>query len=308
MRRLGAVLLAVVGVLLAGCGVRLDTPPPQVPAPDAAEQVRQDAARAAGDLHALARSARTAAGDDAALTEVLITVESAAAEHHAALGGVWEPWPGAGPEATDHPGPDAVPAAPPTAEDAGPQDVLALLEDSAAAAHAGALTHAGDLGRLLASVAISRSVHAEDLAGVLGGRAQTLPAEALPVPEPGAIDPETSRDVDAARYAFEVIAARSSGDERAAALERSGQLEQVAGAVDPEQDQREIAYDITGSGQEPPSNGSLAAAAELDVLRAYVALLAGEGEDRQAVLAAAAHAGEQARSWDGALPALPGLS
>src|SRR5699024_9408907 len=131
-------------------------------------------------------------------------------------------------------------------------------------------------------------------AAALGVEGHTLPAEPLPAPEPGTVDPETSRTVDAARYAFEVIAARSSGEQRAAASQRAGHLADVADAVDPEQDAREVAYDITGSAEAQ----ALATAAELDVLRAYVTLLSVDGGDREAVLAAAVHAAGQVRAWD----------
>ncbi|WP_324653065.1 hypothetical protein [Georgenia sp. H159] len=300
MRALAAALLAAVA--LTGCGVRLDTPPPEVPVADATEQARQDAARAAADLHGAAQAARATLTGDEALSAVLTAVETTSTEHHAALGGVWEPWPGSGPEAT-HPAPQTAPA--PTAEavDASPAAVLALLEESAAAAREGALAHGGDLGRLLAAVAISRTYQAADLARALSVPAETLPAAPLPAPEPGTVPADTSRALDAARYALEVVAARSSGGQRAAAVARAEHLSEVAGGVDPEADRRDVAYDITGA-----EGRSLAAAAELDVVRAYVAALAEEDADREAVLAAATHAAGQARTWDGTLPPLPGLS
>lgn len=298
-RALGAALLAA--VTLTGCGVRLETPPPEVPVADAAEEVRQQAARAASELHAAARSARTAA-DEPEVVEVLVAVETAAARHHAALGGLWEPWPGAGPDATASPGPDATPT--PTPADSTPGDVLDLLEESAAAARDGAIDQAGELGRLLGSVAISRTHLAADLGGALGVDVQTLPAAPLPAPEPGSVDPGTSRAVDAARYAFEVVAARSDGGQRDAAVARAAQLAAVAGAVAPEEDEREVAYDVSGA----DTTRDLAGAAELDVVAAYLALLDGDRTDRAAVLDAATHAARQARSWDTALPVLPGLS
>src|SRR5699024_1125541 len=83
---------------------------------------------------------------------VLVAVESAAAAHHQAVGGVWEPWPGAGPQATAYPS-DGTPAPPPPTP-AGAAEVLDLLEEGAAQARAAALADTGSLGQVLASVAI----------------------------------------------------------------------------------------------------------------------------------------------------------
>lgn len=300
-RALGAALLAA--LTLTGCGVRLETPPPEVPTAGAVEQARQDAALVAAQLHDVAGAAAAAA--DAELGAVLTAVQAASGEHHEALGGVWEPWAGAGPEATAYPEDPTTPAPAPTAT---PQEVLGLLEQGAADARADALDHDGGLGQLLAAVAISRTWLAVDLARALSVEGDRLPAAPLPAPAPGTVDAQTSRAVDAARYAFEVVAARSSGPQRQAAVERAEQLALVAGAVAPEEDEREVAYDVSDVvGAEAPER-ALAGAAELDVLGAYVALLGTPLEDRETVLDAATYAAGQARSWDTALPALPGLS
>ncbi|PYF99894.1 protein of unknown function [Georgenia satyanarayanai] len=299
-RALGAALLAA--LTLTGCGVRIETPPPVVPTADAVEQARQGAALAAAELRDAAAVATDDGGD---LEQVLAAVEAASAEHHEALGAVWEPWPGAGPEATAYPEDPTTPEAAPPAT---PQQVLDLLEESAAAAREDALDHDGELGQLLAAVAISRTWLAVDLARALSVEAERLPAAPQPAPAPGTVDPRTSRSVDAARYAFEVVAARSSGAQRDAAVARAEQLGLVAGAVAPEDDEREVAYDVSDvAGTERPER-ALAGAAELDVVGAYVALLGTAAEGRERLLDAAAYAAGQARSWDTALPALPGLS
>ncbi|MBD8060789.1 DUF4439 domain-containing protein [Oceanitalea stevensii] len=300
-RALGAALLAA--LTLTGCGVRLETPPPEVPTADAGEESRQDAALVAAQLRDAAGAAATDDGAD--VGEVLTAVEEASAEHHEALGGVWEPWPGAGPDATAYP---EDPTAPAPAAAATPQEVLELLEEGAATAREDALAHDGELGQLLAAVAISRTWLAADLARALSVDAERLPAEPQPAPEPGTVDTETSRAVDAARYAFEVVAARSSGGQREAAAVRAEQLALVAGAVAPEEDEREVAYDVSDAADAEAPERALAGAAELDVLGAYVALLGTPVEDRETVLDAATYAAGQARSWDTALPALPGLS
>ena len=298
----GAALLAAV---LAGCGVRLDGPAPTAPEPDSQEQIRQQAARAAADIYAAAQSARDAAEEDD-VRDVLLAVEQAATAHHHALGGVWEPWPGAGPEAATYPGEDLPPPSPAPA--ATPRDVLKLLGSAASGAHTAALDQVGlqegGSAVLLGSIAISTSYLAADLADSLGTSASSLPAEPLPPPAPGSVDPDTSRAVDGARYALEVVAARSSGPQRDGAAGRAGELAAVADAVRPENDIRQVAYDITGT----TTDGDLAGLAELDVVGAYLALFDGEAGDPAAVLAAATHAAGQARSWDVTLPALPGLS
>ncbi|TNC16727.1 DUF4439 domain-containing protein [Georgenia sp. 311] len=298
-----ALAAALVAATLAGCGVRLETPPPEVPVADAAETARQEAALAAAELAVLAAAAATTA-QDPAVAAALTAVATASGEHDAALGGVWEPWPGAGPDATEPPGPS--PTVAETAPAATPEDVLGDLTVAADSAQAGALAQTGELGELLASVAISRTYLAADLAAALGTEVTTLPAAPLPVPEPGTLDPDTSRTLDAARYALVVAAARSTGAERGAAADRADHLAAVAGAVAPEDDRREAAYDLTGVDAEDPA--ALAAAAELDVVRVYVMLLASAQEGRAELLAAAVDAAGEARSWGAALPALPGLS
>ena len=101
-----------------------------------------------------------------------------------------------------------------------------------------------------------------------------------------------------------MVAARSSGAQRDAASERAGQLAAVGDAVLPEEDTRQVAYDISGT----TSDRDLAGLAELDVVGAYLTVLDGEPGDPAAVLAAATYAAGQARSWDVTLPALAGLS
>jgi len=299
------VTAALLALVLAGCGVRLDSAPPTAPSPDPQEQVRQQAARSAADLYAAAQAARDTTEDDA-VRDALLAVEQAASAHHHALGGVWEPWPGSGPEATTYPGAD--PAAPTPTPTATAQDVLGLLESTASDAQSASLEQVGledgGVAVLLGSIAISANYLAADLAGALGGEASQLPAAPLPAPAPGSIDADTSRLVDGARYAFEVVAARSSGAQRDAASERAGQLAAVGDAVQPEEDTRQVAYDISGT----TSDRDLAGLAELDVVGAYLTVLDGDPGDPAAVLAAATYAAGQARSWDVTLPALPGLS
>ncbi|MEE6272700.1 hypothetical protein V2J56_04975 [Georgenia sp. MJ206] len=325
--------------LLAGCGVRLETPPPTIPSPPAAEVLRQDVALEARDLTARSASALSAGGTSDAVADALTDVEEAATAHLAALDGVWEPWPGSGPDATapptaapgaGSPGPGGAPGA--AAGGAGataagaatPADVLALLVAGARTAH-DAARGPGETAPLLAAVAISRTYAAVDLAAALGTEAD-VPL-GTPLPDPGgagaqagagadadlpAVGAETVHALDAGRYAFEVVAARTSGRERDAALARAAHLAGVVRAVG--DGAEPVAYDVTGplgsplAGQTPER--SLAAVAELDLVTAWVGELASVTDlaQRAAVLDAAHHAAGQARSWGATLPALPGLA
>lgn len=307
-RILRAVVAVVVVLFLAGCSVRWDTPPPQVPSGDAAETVRQDAAREAAELVALA-AAVTA---DDATTAVLAEVQAASQVHLDSLGGVWEPWPGAGPDATAYPTERPSPSAPPGQATAG--EVLDALTAGAAAAREAARATPGELGQLLGSVAISRTFAAVDLAAALGEPVPDLPAAPLPTPAEN-LDAATVQVLDAARYAFEVVAAQSSGPQRESAVERAGELGVLAATPVAGEDLREVAYDVTDALSSAPQGSTpqrhLAAQAELDVMTALLALLGSTGAPLPSaddLLAAATYAAGQARSWDATLPALPGLA
>ena len=300
------VMVALLGV--AGCSVRLDTPPPAVPVADAAEGARQATARESAELVALAG----AVSGDHATAAVLDDVQAAAEVHLAALGGVWEPWPSAGPDATAYPTESPSPSAPPATATAG--EVLDALATGAAAARDAAYATPGELGQLLGSVAISRTFAAVDLAAALGEPVPDLPAAPLPAPAEY-LDAATVQVMDAARYAFEVVAAQSSGPQRESAVERAGELGVLAATPVPGEDLREVAYDVTDALSSAPEGTTpqrhLAAQAELDVMTALLALLGSTDTplpSAQDVLAAATYAAGQARSWDATLPALPGLA
>ncbi|MEE6280308.1 hypothetical protein [Georgenia sp. MJ170] len=308
LSRTARVVVALVTLLLlAGCSLRWDTPPPEVQAPDAAEVARQAAATQSATLAGLA----VPDGDDAAAA-VLADVAVDAEAHLAALGGVWEPWPGAGPGATAYPtAPPAPSAAPPlTAEQA-----LTTLVDGAGSAGEAAAAAPGELGRLLAAVSVSRTFAAADLAAALG--VAPPPSAGAPLPAPAAgLDAPTVQALDAARYAFEVVAAQSSGGARETAVERATELGALAASEVPGEDLREVAYDVSTVLAAAPEGTTpqrhLAAQAELDVMTAFLARLASADAaplpDAAALVAAATHAAGQARSWDAELPALPGLT
>src|SRR5659263_452359 len=153
-RRRPRALRLVVAVLavttaLAGCGIRLETPAPTAPAPDATEIVRSRSVDDALELAAGARAAGTAA--NAVVLAVLAQVADFSDQHAVELGGVYDSG-----LATPTPGTPTPTAGSTSAPD--PGQVLALLAtaDRTAAADAGVVAD-GELARLLASIAASRA-------------------------------------------------------------------------------------------------------------------------------------------------------
>ena len=234
-RRLVSLLLAALATLsLAGCGdVRLETQAPPAAAPDAAEQHRQELALSTRQLAADAEHATTTADPDVA--ELLGLIAADAQVQLDALGGVWEP-------AGRH-----LAAGVPRG-DAG--DVLAQLSTTATVLREDAVEAGGDVAPLLAGISVSRSLRADQLGALLGADPATL-EPALPM----SLDPSTSvdlvRTVDAIGQAWEISAARASGDAQRADAERgerwrgdAQELATLAGVADTGDDPRDISYDL----------------------------------------------------------------
>ncbi|MCB7137705.1 DUF4439 domain-containing protein [Cellulosimicrobium marinum] len=261
-RRRGRAALALglmAAVLLTGCGVRLETPEPTEPSPDAREVARRTAV---DDALAVAELAEEVApsSTDAALVAALDQAASFARLHADALGGEYDsglPDPEGATDATGTPtvevtttapgattgtvspgaseapiddtddeagaGGDGAAEAPPTAEDV----VVALVGATQRTRASADATRDADLARLLGSVATSELVSARRLAALTGSDAAAdLPVGAAPVAEAptgvGAADLATLVAAeDAAGYAYEVRAARSDGDARSDALARA---------------------------------------------------------------------------------------
>lgn len=268
--RRGITLALACALLLGGCGVRLDSPPPTEPVPDPVEIVRRTAVDDALLVAEQARLVQEREGTKKAVAEVLAHVEDDSAQHVAQLGGVYS----SGLESrSTTPSPSASPTARP-----GPGRVLSTLTDAAARnATAADVCEDGELARLLASISASQRLAARELADATG---EPRPSEARPtVPgtdaeqeaTPGA-EPTTppaglaSEDLnslvlaeDSAGYAFEVRAARTDDDGVRTRLldrarvhrERAEDWAVVAEVSETEKDPRRSAYELPDGGLAP---------------------------------------------------------
>ncbi|AEG43984.1 DUF4439 domain-containing protein [Isoptericola variabilis] len=188
-RRAVAVVAAVVAAVLAGgCGVRLETPPPSEPVPDALEVVRRTAVADALVVAEQAEQLAAGAGDEALLAE-LERVGAAARLQAAELGGVYD-------SGLDDPTPSASPQVSETTEPVTPADLVRTLSDAAARSRSAASTTTdGPLARLLASVGASQTVSATRLAGMTDAEPPAHVAPEIPVPpEPGTDEADGSDD------------------------------------------------------------------------------------------------------------------
>ncbi|WP_250447385.1 DUF4439 domain-containing protein, partial [Actinotalea sp. C106] len=338
--RLGALL--TVGLLLAGCGLRLETPHPDPLEPDAVETVRQRTTADAVALGVLAR--RTDPEGESAATGVLEQVAEASEAHVASLGGLYDPGPGYAPtadpedaatqedatqeDAADRSGTSAQDGsgeqdeaeddAEAEAEDEGDEgptealpatleDLTALLAQTAATARDDVLdVEDGDLARLLASIATSRLLLAEALAEATPSTqappSGTEELEPFTIPEelPSGL---TAADVtvlvrseDAAGYAWEVLAARSSEAARSTAARRAALHRQRAEAwaqtgalsgtgIDPRRNVYTLPETLTATEDLTAARAALGEVEE-GLTRTYATLVATVGlEDRSAMLA-----------------------
>ena len=331
-RRARAAAALACAALLAGCGVRLDTPPPGAPSPDAIEALRQDEAVNAATI---AQTVSQITAADPAVSAQLQAAAADAGAHAEALGGVWVAWPEGAPTGVATP---EVSTAAPVAEP-GALDVLTLLRDGAASARTGALQADDDaLAAALLAVSISRGQGAAGLSAALGKddtASAGSPLTAEDLLEHGAGGP-TLLVLDSARFALETVAARSQGVARTTAAGQADHLQDLvdaaiaAGAPD----ERMGAYDFGAQpgdggvvdGRAPAADGAgrgavaaaggvdltpeqtLAVAAQERLLEHWTHVAAGAGPGiREPLVAAAEDAATQVRAWGGTLPAMPGL-
>ncbi|WP_163188515.1 DUF4439 domain-containing protein [Cellulosimicrobium sp. SL-1] len=329
-RLLAVVTVLATGVLAAGCGVRLDTPPPTEPSPDTVEVLRSGAVDDALAVAALVADVTPRVTDPAALA-VLGEAAAFADRHVDALGGVYdsgleEPTEPEGDVAgdaetgtagTDAPGTGTDAAGTPAPGTATTDDVVTALVG--AAERTGAAADASPdarLARLLASVAASEHVSAQRLAAATGSTAAAGLAEPPPVDDApggvGAADLATLVEAeDAAGYGYEVRAAQSEGDVRTAAVARAAQHRAraqgwalAAGTDGTPQDPRRVAYALPDG----TDAAALARQVESGLAQTYASLVAAAAPTSRAeAVALLADAWASAVAWGEAPVAFPGL-
>ncbi len=175
-RRVRALVAAVlVAGLTAACGVRLETPPPSEPVPDALEVVRRTAVADALVIAEQAETVVAMARKKGVRTE-LERIAAASRQQATELGGVYD----SGLEAR---APTASPEVSGSADPVTAADVAHTLADAAARSRSAASTAPdGPLARLLASVGASQTVSATRLARLTGADAPAPVTPQIPVP------------------------------------------------------------------------------------------------------------------------------
>jgi hypothetical protein len=337
-RRSGLTALALTcAIILSGC-VRLETPPPTEPVPDAAEVVRRTAVADALLVAEQADAAAAAEGVRADVVVELQRISDATTEQAQQLGGEYDS--GLGDIVTERSG--ASPSA--STPEPTPRAVVTSLVDAATRTRAAAdQSQLGPLGRLLASVSASQTRYASDLARLTGAKGPALPPTQIPEPaEPTAEPTEddeasatpaaaTAADAavvptglsaedlsalvlaeDTAGYALEVRAAQAEGDVRTRAYERARlhraraqAWAEVAGIDSTDQDPRRVAYAVPPASTATPD---LARALEGDLAQNY-ASLAGVAEPgtRAILVALLTEATLSGAAWGAPAVPFPGL-
>jgi hypothetical protein len=324
-------------IILSGCGVRLETPPPTEPVPDAAEVVRRTAVADALLVADQAKAAAAAEGVQPDVAAELTVISEATTRQAEQLGGEYDS--GLGDIVAERPG--ASPSA--TTPEQTPQAVLTSLTDAATRTRAAAdQAQVGPLGRLLSSVSAAQVRYAWDLARLTGERGPALPPTQIPEPADTDAEPSEAEKVpaapasategpaavptglsaeelsalvlaeDTAAYALEVRAAQADGDVRTRAYDRArlhrarAQAWAVVAGVDgTDQDPRRVAYAVPGPDTATPD---LARDLESDLAQNYATLVGAAEPGTRAVLVAlvtdATMAGAQ---WGAPAVPFPGL-
>jgi len=330
-----AVATLAVATALAGCGLRLETPAPTAPAPDATEVVRSRSVGDSLELAAGARAASAAAGAD--VQTVLTRVADFSDQHAVELGGTYDSG-----LATPSPNASTPPTEPTPAPDAG--WVLAQLATARGTAAADAAdVPSGVLARLLASIAAARAGLAAQLAASLGvpppdagtpaaSSPATAPTEGAPAGTPTATSSSSpaapqAADVpsadrigivaaeDQAGYAFEVIAAklddpRRSSARSAAATHRAraeawAQTWALDGATS---DPRRATYALPAGLDDPAAALTLAQSLEAGLTTTYASAVADSARaSRPELVAALLAASADAAAWGAPATPFPGL-
>jgi hypothetical protein len=312
-------LVTSVALLAAGCGVRLESPPPTEPVPDAQEELRRVAVDGASTVGALADAAASTAGLDPAALDALASTSAFADEHVDQLGGVYDsglPEPGADPDEPSSGASDE----PTAATTATPAEVVDALAASAAAIRAAVdQSEDGPFARLAASIATSQDASARQVAALTGTPVPAdLPAASgvlVPAEAPSGLSAGDLSTIiaaeDAAGYAYEVRAALADGDLRQAALDRAvlhrARAEawaQAAGTAGGAQDPRRVAYTVPADVPTP----ELATGLESSLAQSYASLVGSAGAGTRLPLAdLLREASVAAIGWGDPLSAFPGL-
>lgn len=306
---------ALVGVLLvtlvAGCGVRIDSPAPSEPSPDAHEILRSTVVADALTVQQLASTAAETVSDDA-LSAALTQTADFAGAHAEQLGGPYD---------SGLPDAPQTPAATTStqATGVGVDDVVdALAGASVRARGAADTTDDGPLARLFASVSTSEILSAERL-----GRAadvdlpdSVVPVEAaLPETLPAGVAAAALTTLveaeDAAGYVYEVQAARTDDAVRTRSADRGvehrvraagwARLLDIDGT---DQDPRAVAYEI------PAADDARARGVLLeDNLTASYASLVGSARasNRTELVDLLADTARAQVAWGAPVSAFPGL-
>lgn len=294
--------LLVTALALAGCGLRLETPPPAEPTPDAVETVR---ARTVDDALALAAGADAAVADvtDEQVRAVLQDVAAFSLRHAQEMGGVYD-------SGLPRPTPTASPTPVARATDVTGL-VSELVTDAGTAAGDADVVPDGDLARLVASVAVARETLAARLAAAAGvelpervaeetpAPGATLDATATPGPTPtpsAAAVPDGAAALalahDEAAWTLTVLAARATGDARAGLLAAAARHRadsdawaSAAGVAGRPADPRRSAYALPAGIDDPTVADALPRTLEQAVADASAVVVAGSpaGSRRDAV-------------------------
>lgn len=335
LRRAGALAVAAVLVAaLTGCGLRLETPPPVEPSPDAVEAVR---GRTAQDALALAADAQAllASGPAEPVAAVLGDIAAFGELHAEQLGGAYD-------SGLPEPTPSASPTDTPTTAATAESLLTALAVDAGTALTDADAVPDGPLARLVGSVATARADLAVRLASVLGVPAPEITAPETAVappadpatPTPGVATPGTDgstpaapaglerTDLDAltlahdeAGYALEVVAAKLTGDQRTLARETAAVHRDDAerwaiasGAAETLGDPRRAAYALPAGLDDPVVATGLARSVETGVGDTYANLVAAAAAGSRAdLLTGLADATRRARAWGATPVAFPGM-
>ncbi|GAB3157514.1 hypothetical protein GCM10027059_00670 [Myceligenerans halotolerans] len=178
-------------LLLSGCGVRFDSPPPTEPVPDPVEIVRRTAVDDALHVADQAEAVAALQSTRPKVAETLTGIAEVSRRHADQLGGEYR----SGLE-TDPPSPTP---SEPAEEPPGAAEVLTTLTDAAArSATAADVCEDGPLARLLASISAAQTLSARKLAGATGRKQPAYTAPVVPGTGDVAPAPQSAEPDDAA--------------------------------------------------------------------------------------------------------------